>query len=107
MCRHLSETPSRALTVAKDDLCWFLQVRQTVAGGDLAGLSVAVWYRTPREAFRRPIFDELSLEWRHVVDVALTRRSASAQPPTRSVGTPMTELLPFDSSQFGSLPVVA
>jgi hypothetical protein len=105
--RHL-QRPALSVTASQDDLRWFFQMRQTVDGGDLAGLSVAAIdrYRTLREAFRRPIFDELYLEWRGVGDVALTRRPAS-QPPMRSVGTLLTELLPFDYSQFGSLPGVA
>jgi hypothetical protein len=103
------QRPSLAVTASQDDLRWFFQMRQTVDAGDLAGLSVAAIdrYRTLREAFRRPVFDELYLEWRRVGDVALTRRRASTQLPTRSVGTLMTELLPFDYSQFGSLPGVA
>jgi hypothetical protein len=78
--------------------------------GDLARISVAAIdrFRTLRKAFRRPIFDELYLEWRRHGDAALSAHAASLQQPSiRSVGTLVTELLPFDYSQFGSLPRVA
>jgi hypothetical protein len=106
--RHLQQ-PSVAVPASHDDLRWFFQMRQTVDSGDLAGLSVAAIdrFRTLREAFRRPIFDELYLEWKRVGEGALTRRPTSMHPPKRSVGTLLTELLPFDYSQFGSLPGVA
>jgi hypothetical protein len=58
-------------------------------------------------AFRRPIFDELYLEWRGRGDAVFAVQGRSMPPPMRRVGTLVTELLPFDSSQFGSLPGVA
>ena len=64
-------------------------------------------FRTLREAFRRPIFDELYLEWRRHGDAALANRAGQHQPSIRSVGTLVTELLPFHYSQFGSLPGIA
>ena len=98
------------VSASRDDLAWFFQTRHAVDQGDLTGLSVTAIerFRTLREAFRRPIFDELYLEWQRHGDAAL----ASLAAPTphhamRSVGTLVTELLPFDYSQFGSLPGIA
>ncbi len=102
--------PTARVTASTDDLAWFFRTRHAVDHGDLSGLSVAAIdrFRTLREAFRRPIFDELYLEWRLHGDVALAPDAASAQQPSlRSVGSLVTELLPFDYSQFGSLPGVA
>ena len=95
---------------SRDDLTWFFNTRQAVDRGDLAGLSVAAIdrFRTLREAFRRPVFDELYLDWLRHGDAALANHASSIhQPSMRSVGTLVTELLPFDYSQFGSLPGVA
>jgi hypothetical protein len=60
------------------------------------------------EAFRRPIFDELYLAWQRHGEAAFASSAASTPSHAmRSVGTLVTELLPFDYSQFGSLPGVA
>jgi hypothetical protein len=77
--------------------------------GDLSGLAVSAIarFRTLREAFRRPIFDELYLDWRRHGDAPLANHAGLHQPSIRSVRTLVTELLPFDYSQFGSLPGVA
>ena len=100
-------TPS--VPASTEDLAWFFRTRQAVDQGDLAGLAVAAIdrFRTLREAFRRPIFDELYLEWRGRGDAVFAVQGRSVPPPMRSVGTLVTELLPFDYSQFGSLPGVA
>ena len=93
-----------------DDLVWFFRTRQTVDQGDLTGLSVTAIdrFRTLREAFRRPAFDELYLAWQRDGDAVLGSSPASAlHHGMRSVGTLVTELLPFDYSQFGSLPGIA
>jgi hypothetical protein len=88
---------------------WFFRTRDAVDQGDLTGLSVSAIdrLRTMREAFRRPIFDELYLEWRRHGDAAVANHAGLHQPSIRSVGTLVTELLPFDYSQFGSLPGLA
>jgi hypothetical protein len=102
--------PAATVSASTDDLAWFFRTRDAVDQGDLSGLAVAAIdrFRTLREAFRRPVFDELYLEWRRHGDAALTNREAPLhQPSVRSVGTLVTELLPFDYSQFGSLPGVA
>jgi hypothetical protein len=107
--RHVQQ-PTATASASTEDLAWFFTTRQAVDQGDVSGLSVAAIdrFRTLREAFRRPIFDELYLSWRREGDAALVRHAASVrQPALRSVGTLVTELLPFDYSQFGSLPGVA
>lgn len=98
-----------AAQASTEDLTWYFQIRQTVDEGELAGLSVAAIdrYRTLREAFRGPVFDELYLEWRQRGDAAFPKHVTATTPAKRSVGTLVTELLPFDYSQFGSLPGVA
>jgi hypothetical protein len=55
--------PSLAVTGSQNDLRWFFRMRQTVEGGDQAGLSMAAIERcrSLSEAFRRAIFDELYL----------------------------------------------
>jgi hypothetical protein len=78
--------------------------------GDLSGLSVTAIdrFRTLREAFRRPVFEELYLAWQRDGDAVLASSAASAcHHGMQSVGTLVTELLPFDYSQFGSLPGIA
>jgi hypothetical protein len=101
--------PTPTVSASNDDLVWFFRTRDAVDRGDLTGLSVAAIdrFRTLREAFRRPIFDELYLAWRRDGDAALANHAGLRQPSLRSVGTLITELLPFDYSQFGSLPGVA
>jgi hypothetical protein len=97
------------IPASKEDLAWFFSTRQAVDQGDLTGLSVAAIdrFRTLREAFRRPIFDELYLEWCRRGDAVFAVQAWSMPPAMRSVGTFVTELLPFDYTQFGSLPGVA
>jgi hypothetical protein len=107
--QRLVTRSTSAVSASTDDLRWFFQTRHAVDQGDLAGLSVASIdrYRTLREAFRRPIFDELYLDWCRRGEAALAARPTSPAPSQRSVGTLVTELLPFDYRQFGSLPGVA
>jgi hypothetical protein len=102
--------PRATVTASPEDLAWFFRTRQAVDQGDVAGLSVAAIdrFRTLREALRRPVFDELYLEWRRHGDWTLRNHVEAATHPSQpSVGTLVTELLPFDYSQFGSLPGVA
>jgi hypothetical protein len=77
--------------------------------GDLTGLSVAAIerFRTLRQALRRPTFDELYLAWQRHGEAALASLAPTPHHAMRSVGTLVTELLPFDYSQFGSLPGIA
>jgi hypothetical protein len=107
--RHVQQ-PRSVATPSTDDLVWFFQTRQVVDRGEFAGLSVATIdrFRTVREALRRPVFDELYLKWRRHGDRALRNHvEAATDASQRRVGTLVTELLPFDYTQFGSLPGVA
>jgi hypothetical protein len=102
--------PIETVLPSTEDLVWFFRTRYAVDQGDLTGLSVTAIdrFRTLREAFRRPVFDELYLTWQRDGEAALATAAAStAQHGMRSVGTLVTELLPFDYSQFGSLPGIA
>ena len=102
--------PAATVSASTDDLVWFFRTRHAVDQGDLTGLSVTAIdrFRTLREAFRRPVFDELYLAWQRHGEAAFASSAASTpQHAMRSVGTLVTELLPFDYSQFGSLPGVA
>jgi len=108
--RYLRRPMETVSASTDDDLVWFFHTRQLVDQGDLSGLSVTAIdrFRTLREAFRRPVFDELYLAWQRDGDAVLARSAASAQHlGMRSVGTLVTELLRFDYSQFGSLPGIA
>ena len=107
--RHRQQ-PTTRVAASRGDLAWFFARRHAVEQGDLAGMSVEAIdrFRALREAFRRPVFDELYLDWRRHGDAALANTATLTQTPAmRSVGTLVTELLPFDYSQFGSLPGIA
>ena len=103
--------PMETVSASTDgDLVWFFRTRQAVDRDDLTGLSVTAIdrFRTLREAFRRPVFDELYLAWQRDGDAVLASSAAAARHlGMRSVGTLVTELLPFDHNQFGSLPGIA
>jgi hypothetical protein len=108
--RYLRRPMETVSASTDDDLIWFFRARQAVDQGDLTGLSVTAIdrFRTLREAFRRPVFEELYLAWRRDGDAVLGSSAASARHHgMRSVGTLVTQLLPFDYSQFGSLPGIA
>jgi hypothetical protein len=108
--RYLRRPMETVSASTDDDLGWFFRTRHAVDQGDLTGLSVTAIdrFRTLREAFRRPMFDELYLEWqRHGEAAFASPATTTPQHAMRSVGTLVTELLPFDYSQFGSLPGVA
>jgi hypothetical protein len=108
--RYLRRPMETASASTDDDLVWFFRTRQAVDRNDLTGLSVTAIdrFRTLREAFRPPVFDELYLAWQRDGDAVLASSAASARHHgVRSVGTLVTELLPFDYSQFGSLPGIA
>jgi hypothetical protein len=107
--RH-QQQPKATVMASPEDLTWFFRTRHAVDQGDVSGLSVAAIdrFRTLRELLRGPVFDEVYLEWCRHGDWALRNHVEVAPGPAlRSVGTLVTELLPFDYSQFGSLPGVA
>lgn len=93
-------------TSAADDLRTFFRTRDLVDRAELATLSVAAIdrFRTLREQFNTPTFDALYMDWRQRGEAAL---ASCRGPAVRSVGQLVTDMLPFDYSQFGSLPGVA
>jgi hypothetical protein len=93
-------------TSAADDLRTFFRTRDLVDRGELAALSVAAIdrFRTLREQFNTPAFDALYTDWCQRGEAAL---ASFRGPAGRSVGQLVTDVLPFDYSQFGSLPGVA
>jgi hypothetical protein len=107
--RYLRRPMETVSASTDDDLGWFFRTRHAVDQGDLTGLSVTAIdrFRTLREAFRRPVFDELYLAWQRDGEAVLASSGASAHHGMRSVGTLVTELLHFDYTQFGSLPRIA
>jgi hypothetical protein len=64
-------------------------------------------FRALRECFRAASFDTAYTGWLERGDVALAGADGAPQGPGRSVGRLRIEKLPFDYTQFGSLPGVA
>jgi hypothetical protein len=91
---------------AIDDLRTFFRTRDLVDRGELATLSVAAIdrFRTLREQCNTASFEALYADWRRRGEAAL---ASFLGPAVRSVGQVVTDVLPFDYSQFGSLPGVA
>ncbi len=89
-----------------DDLRTFFRTRDLIDRGELATLSVSAIdrFRVLREQFNTASFEALYAEWRHRGEAAL---ASFRGPSVCSVGQLVTDLLPFDYSQFGSLPGVA
>jgi len=82
--------PTATVSASNDDLAWFFRTGDAVDRGDLTGVSVAAIdrLRTLREAFRRPILDELYLEWqRHGEAPLASSVTFTPQHGMRSVGT--------------------
>jgi hypothetical protein len=103
-------SPLATLTAHLDDLRWYFATRQSVEAGDVARLSVSdiERFRRLRERFNAPAFGSLYDRWTAGGDDALVshvRGASRASVP--NVGRLVTEALPFDYSQFGSLPGVA
>ena len=90
-----------------DDLRWYLATRQE--RDELARLSVTDInrFRALREQFRGATFDAVYADWRQDGDTALASGDQASPVPRRSVGRLVIETLPFDYTQFGSLPGVA
>lgn len=104
VARQTSVLASRA-----DELMAYFRLRRTVDSGSLAQLSVADinQFRTMKDRLRAADVDGLYREWMRRGDTVLETLKSSAAPSHRSVGRLVTETLPFDYSQFGSLPGVA
>lgn len=92
-----------------DELVEYFRLRRTVDSGSLAQLSVADinQFRSLKDRFRAAEVERLYQEWVRQGDKALDTLRKTAAGSHRSVGRLLTETLPFDYSQFGSLPGVA
>jgi hypothetical protein len=101
--------PVLGLVRQSDDLRWYFATRRAVDGGELARLSVGDInrFRALRERFRGASFDTAYTAWLERGDVVLAGADGAPNGPGRSVGQLRTESLPFDYTQFGSLPGVA
>jgi len=101
--------PTVGLVLRSDDLRWYFATRKAVDGGELARLAVTDIdrFRALRERFRGAAFDAFYAEWLTRGDAALADPDQMTRAPRRSVGRLVIETLPFDYTQFGSLPGVA
>jgi hypothetical protein len=83
--------------------------RQVVERGDLSRLSVTAIdrYRTLRDQLAGVRFEALYADWCRNGEPALATYAAATHRPTASRGQLVSERLPFDYSQFGSLPGIA
>jgi hypothetical protein len=103
------ERPSSRLT-AHVDIPWYFAARALVDRGEVKRLSVADIdrFRKLRARFAVPAVETLYAEWRTRGDAALATRESAASPlGTIRPGHLITDVLPFDYTQFGSLPGVA
>jgi len=87
----------------------FFTTRRTIDRGHLASLSVAEIdkFRTLRSRFNSPVVDALYRSWLTAGDAVLASPPDSTPRFAVGSGTLITEYLPHDYSQFGSLPGVA
>lgn len=92
-----------------DEVIAYFHLRRTVDSGSLAQLSVAHinQFRTMKDRFRAADVERLYQEWVRHGDKALDTLKRTVASSHQSVGRLLTETLPFDYSQFGSLPGVA
>jgi hypothetical protein len=101
---------SPGLGARPDEMRWFLHTRLAVDRGEWARLTVADLhrFRALRDRLDTPSVDELYRDWVRRGEAALeARRDAPAGAPEAPACRLVTETLPFDYSQFGSLPGVA
>lgn len=104
------DRPSPGLGARPDEMRWYLHTRRAVDQGDWARLSVADLhrFRALRDRLDTPSVDARYREWVRRGDAALeVQRDAPARAPEAAARRLVTETLPFDYSQFGSLPGVA
>lgn len=92
-----------------DDLRWYFTSRRAVDGGELSRLSMGDIdrFRRLRGVFSGAAFDALYRAWAAHGDQVLVAHAAAQARGAAGVGRLITEALPFDYSQFGSLPGVA
>ena len=91
---------------ADDELQWYFERRRLVDAGDLAQVSVFDLrrFRTLRQRFDLPAHEQLYTEWLTSGRIGVT---TPGSPTGDSIGTLITDVLPFAYEQFGSLPGVA
>jgi hypothetical protein len=102
--------PSAIFSVRPEELRWYFVKRRIVDAGELSSLSVADIdrFRKLRERLSVPAVESLYLAWLRDGELALTgRQVGSSHQNTVSLGHLEIDALPFDYSQFGSLPGVA
>ena len=92
-----------------DDLKWYLHTRRSVDGGQLSALSMGdiERFRQLHGAYQATGVDALYRSWILRGEEALAAAVAGSGRRSTDVGRLITESLPFDYSQFGSLPGVA
>ena len=92
-----------------DDLRWYLHTRRAVDGGDLSPLSMGdiERFRQLHGRFQAAGVDALYRSWTLRGDEVLAADAAGGVRRPADAGSLITEPLPFDYSQFGSLPGVA
>jgi hypothetical protein len=102
-------SPLATLSAHLDDLRWYFGTRRAVDAGDVARLSLPdiERFRRLRERFGAPAFTQLYDRWVSAGDSALMALTGAARGAAPSGSRLITEALPFDYSQFGSLPGVA
>jgi hypothetical protein len=102
-------SPLNGLSAQLDDLRWFFHTRQLADRGDVAGLSLPEIerFRRLRARFTAPAFNALYERWQSGGDAVLAAMAEPSGVAAPAVGQLVTEALPFDYSQFGSLPGVA
>jgi hypothetical protein len=103
-------SPSAARRAHLDDLRWYFARRRAVDDDDVSGLSVRDLdrYRRLRDRFSAKVFGRLYQRWLTGGDsVLLGAEAGGSGASVPSVGRLVIEPLPFDYSQFGSLPGVA
>jgi len=92
-----------------DDLRWYFTSRRSVDDGELSRLSMSDIdrFRQLRRSFNSAPFEALYRAWIVRGDEVLVAYGAAQEGGPNGVGRLMTQTLPFDYSQFGSLPGVA
>ena len=108
--RRFLARPSSPVAGRPEDIRWYLATRRAVEQGDWARLSVADIdrFRTERARLDLPGVDALYRDWLARGETALHTPSAeTSNAIPLSACRVVTEVLPFDYSQFGSLPGVA
>ena len=89
-----------------DELRWYFERRRLVDGGNFAQVSVFDLrrFRTLRQRFNSTAHERRYTEW---FATGRTGVATPGSPTGDSIGTFMTDVLPFAYEQFGSLPGVA